>query len=482
MKRKILIIIETNTYFNELHRLGKTLRKSLKYEPVLFFPSFYPTLARDMAICLKEGFVCFDSQGARIAKRCRLLPSANARVLKEESNSLKNLFKHYFPKAKDLFTFFADRAAKNIFAQMRRIRERVKFGQEVISKTRVSAIVVGGDLVHYDTKSFIRAAHSKGIPALILPCTMSNALEMAESYFPLPEYSMKKLSNRIAGCIFPEWVYCHRGKKLIRLPAYQVWAMKLLRISPPHPWINNSGFADYILAESEQMVDYYTCEGIPESQVFLTGALSNDILAKNLKESEKIKTKLYEKYGLVKGKPLIVSALPPDQLYMVGGRPKCIFSQYNDLVGYWVGRLSKIKGWNVIINPHPSVNYEDISFIEKYPVAVSTEDITNLIPACDLFIASVSSVIRWAIACEKPVLNYDVYHFNYSDYKKTPGVLITGDKGKFEKLLFKLTQPQKFYVEMVQKQKTMSRKWGNLDGKSAQRIFTLLDKAILEGK
>ncbi len=35
----------------------------------------------------------------------------------------------------------------------------------------------------------------------------------------------------------------------------------------------------------------------------------------------------------------------------------------------------------------------------------------SLVPLCSLYVASVSATIRWAIACGKPVVNYDVYRF-----------------------------------------------------------------------
>ncbi len=305
---------------------------------------------------------------------------------------------------------------------------------------------------------------------------MSNALEMAESFFPLEKYSLKKVANWLVGQIFPEWVYQYKDRKLIRLPAPKVLAMKILKISPPKPWINNSSFADAILAESEAMVEYYTREGIPQSQIVLTGAISNDILAQNIRNAAKIKADLYQKLGVKKNTPLILSALPPDQLYMVGGRPECDFKLYRDLVEYWVKTVSQFKKYNIIINLHPSVLVKDFKYLEKFGIKLFDDDVAKLIPACDLFIASVSSVIRWAIACGKPVINYDVYRFRYTDYNKVPGVIKIEEKKEFEAQLQLLTHNQDFYQQVLTSQQKSSLYWGNLDGQAHIRMIDLFKK------
>ena len=60
---------------------------------------------------------------------------------------------------------------------------------------------------------------------------------------------------------------------------------------------------------------------------------------------------------------------------------------------------------------------------------IAARKTSELVPLCDLYVASVSSTIRWAIACGKPVVNYDVYRYRYTDFISLDGVLIIDSPG-----------------------------------------------------
>ncbi|MFA6570651.1 MAG: hypothetical protein WCT77_05380, partial [Bacteroidota bacterium] len=347
MKSNILIVISTNTYFPELFKASLVLKESKIYTPIVLFSGYYPTIVRDINLCLEENLITLDDCGNRIIKR-------------EKSTSIvSHMLGDILP------------------IQVFNLLKRINFARRVITNNDIKIVVLGGDLVHYDASCYINAAHKQKIAAVIIPCTMSNALEMAESYSPIEKYSMKKLFNRVIGKIFSEWAYSYKGKDLIRLPAGQVLALKILGLSPPHPWINNSGYADYILAESKAMIEYYMQGGIPRNQIALTGSISHDILAKGLKDAKKKKRELYFRLKLPLNKPLILTALPPDQLYMVGGRPKCVFKTYIELVEYWVRTLVDIKKSNIIVNLHPSVSAEEYKYLEKFGIKLCSDDIAK---------------------------------------------------------------------------------------------------------
>ena len=62
----------------------------------------------------------------------------------------------------------------------------------------------------------------------------------------------------------------------------------------------------------------------------------------------------------------------------------------------------------------------------------------ELVPLCDVFVASISSTIRWAIACGKPVVNYDVYRYRYTDFIGVEGVLTCEEQDEFVSVLRRL--------------------------------------------
>lgn len=468
--KNTLSVIHSNTYFNELLKVGKKQLSTSRYRPIFLFPVNYPTVRRDIKVCHDNNITCLDASG-KVADGNE--SESNTAKPPSQTNANRTPFTNLILKVLD---FLRIKIFFDVIYYLHYLKKRISFITEIIKTHNISLIIIGGDLVHYDTAAIIRAGHNLGIPTVIVPCTMSNALEMAESYLHDERYSLDKFSNLLVSKKFPEWKYVHHNKSLLRLPAAHALAMILLRLSPPRPWINNSSFADFIAAESTSMIEYYTREEIPRRQIVLTGSLSHDRLSESLMSATKLKADLCNKYQLSPDKPLLLSALPPDQHYLAGGRPECEFSTYHELVDFWIKSLAEVRNYNVVINLHPSVAYDDFRYLEKFGVTIAREDITSLIPLCDLFVASVSSIIRFAIACSKPVINYDVYKFNYDDYLNISGVLTVQSKKDYLEILEKLTTDGQKLSQIALKQSVYSKKWGDLDGHAGDRIVALFDQ------
>jgi hypothetical protein len=103
------------------------------------------------------------------------------------------------------------------------------------------------------------------------------------------------------------------------------------------------------------------------------------------------------------------------------------------------------------------------------------------VPLCDLYVASVSSTIRWAIACGKPVINYDVYQYGYADYVGVAGVLLVRTRMEFRDALRKLSGDASVRDKLAERQRNDSSRWGMLDGRSGRRIVALLRGATAVG-
>lgn len=454
------------------------LLHSKQFEPVVLFPINYSRKNDNILLCIHQGLQCLDENGhainaetAEIAVRqSKLAASATQHPTSLRSNTLK------------ILRFLQIDFVFGILYMVVYLKKRIAFARNVIQNHSISLVVLGGDLVHYDSSAFIRAGHELGIKSVIVPCTMSNALEMAESYYYDQRYNTKTLGNWLAAKLMPEWMYEHKGKKLLRTPADRAFAMYIMRLSPPFPWINNSSFADAIAAESEMMKLYYTREGIPATQITVTGSPSHDILASGRTDFEARKRNVLSTLGLDPGKPLILSPLVPNQHYLEGGRPDCTFDTYEHLVEFWMHAVSKLSPhYSVVVNLHPSVKIADYKKYEKYGLLVTDNDIASLIPYCDFFVASVSSIIRWAIACGKPVLNYDVYKFRYTDYLYQPGVITVEDKEEFAELLQKFGFDSSYLAELRIKQEIFANKWGILDAHAHSRLIKLFSSLTQKG-
>lgn len=99
-----------------------------------------------------------------------------------------------------------------------------------------------------------------------------------------------------------------------------------------------------------------------------------------------------------------------------------------------------------------------------------------MVPACDIYVASISSTIRWAIACGKPVVNYDVYRYRYTDFLRVPGVLATEEQDEFRRLVRRLIEDVDYRKEVADTQAGQSSYWGMLDGRVGDRVLDVVQR------
>src|SRR5262249_46161121 len=206
----------------------------------------------------------------------------------------------------------------------------------------------------------------------------------------------------------------------------------------------------------------------------LTGSPSDDAMARNVADAPNKREELYSKLDLPSGRPMFLTALPPDFLYLPGGRPECAFGRYDDLVEHWIAALAEQDRFNVVVALHPSVKVETMRHIERSNVRISELQTAQLVPLCDVYVASISSTIRWAIACGKPVINYDVYRYRYTDFVGVAGVLTIEEEDAFCALIHRFASNEKFLLENCRRQQAEAPRWGRLDGSSCGRILDLL--------
>ncbi len=445
--KKVLLIVNTGSYFPLLYRLAKLLKQSNQYEPIIYLMA-YPTTLVHLSECENNDIAY-------------ILDSAVNRTSK--TNILAKIIKFCW----SLFNILTRNQLLHLIKRIRSVRKLIK-------KNDIKLIVLAGDIIGHDTAAFIRAGHLQGkIASVITPFVMGSKLETIYSVMHNPDHSMDKWFNGLIGALFPKWVYQHGDKKLLRVPAGRVIALELLGMAPDLPWIIHSGHSDVIAVESEEMLRYCLEEGLPSDKLVLTGTIIHDDLAAGLKEIKEKRKLLYFSLGIKEDKPLILTALPPNMMYGYW-RPDCDFASYEEMVHFWLTTLADLKEHNIIVSLHPSVIVAEMKYIEKYGVKITQKKIVDLIPLCDFFVTAVSSTIQWAIACGKPVINYDVYRYRYADYLNVPGVLTFEEKEKYIEYINKLAYDKSFFETYAEKQKSCMNAWGNLDGRAGERLLNLI--------
>ena len=354
------------------------------------------------------------------------------------------------------------------FSEVRNQSNTATTAQRALRATAADLLVLFEDNAEYATGIWINVANRMSIPSVILPYTIADQLEPAEAYILNENYWPNGgIYNRLAEIAFPHWLYHHRDRWLLRRPGVRLIAAEALGVAPPTPWILNSSRATAVAVESKAMHEHYVAHEIPEAQLVTTGSVTDDLMYHAMEQKDELRRRL----DLDPGKPVLLCSLPPNQLLIP--RPQCQFSDFRSVMDFWLNELKRVAGWEIVVKLHPSMQPEDIDYVRTFDVRISDFETTSLIPLCDLYNPSVSSTIRWALACGKPVLNYDVFEYCYREFASEPAVLTVFDSDAFSSALHRLTQDNESLRDLTDKAIGAASRWGMNDGRSMERVLAL---------
>ncbi len=398
--KKIVLSIWIGSQFVELSRVARLFTDSGRYHPVLWFMDSYPTIEKDIDLCRFEkwDFIVLDSfsssevnstskQTTNITFKTIIKPLLSVLYLAVKPLShLVSFISHYYQ-------------VKQI------IKKYARYGDELIQNVHPDLLIIPIDDVGYFTHVIARTFLSNGLRTVIVPFTIANATEAAESFYNESAYLVDTSTlNKWIARKYPHWMFSHRGRNILRLAPGSIFALEKSDFCYTRPWILNSDASAIIAVENVHMLEYYRNEGLPDERLVVTGALYDDILADAAHDAKRKRRELLDEFSLPYDHPLLLCVLPPSQFPR-----QCEFEDYSALLDYWMQVLASVENWNVIVRPHPRTTFEEIETIQSYGLSVTTHDTASLVPLCDLYLASVSATIRWVIACGIPVINYDIY-------------------------------------------------------------------------
>jgi len=461
--KPILLVVIIDAHFTELSRVARMLRDHPDFEPIVFFAERYPNLAKDVATCHREGIRCLDSEGEPLEP----MPATTAAppLPPPRPSTVNRLLGKLPPEL--LVSAFA------VPIWITGYRSSVHKAARILDRHRPWLLVLAEDNPGYLTSAYVAAGHDRGIASVIVPYTVATRREAAEAYYEVGSHSVRG-ANRIVAALFPRWVHEHRERRLLRLPAGKLLALEALHLAPPEPWTYLSGSADVIAVESDRMERHYRREGLPPERLVRTGALYDDVLARNRAAALENRRAVLKDAGLVDDRPLVLCALPPDQFTCI--RPGRELASQRELLEFLVETFRSIPA-NVIYRLHPRTRAEEMGFLRDLGARIIDRDTAELVPLCDVFVASVSATIRWAIACGKPVINYDMHRYRYHDFDEAGGVVTVEDKADFPRVVREVVERRTAYAAS---QAQVAPDWANLDGHAGTRMAQLFERMAKE--
>lgn len=345
---------------------------------------------------------------------------------------------------------------------------------ELINIFSPNIIFIPEDVVGHVWPVLIKAANKRSVNTFILPFTMANQQEAVESL--KNSYQHQSKNNGFLINFFPKWRWRNGGVDIVRMPISHIIAHSMLGISPPDPWMMNSGFSSALLVDSESTLNYFKTSGISKDKILVLGSPVQDLLRDILNKKQDYLSNLKNDLGLIKDKPLFLISGCPNQLS--AGVLNCEFATMKEIADH-LGKctLQLQKHFNIVVSPHP--NYPEFGeMLNPWGIVTAKLPTSNLIPLADLFLAFASSTIRWSIACSVPTINYDIFNYAYSEFSTTPGVVTINDGLKFSELMVDIAGGRNRILSLKNEIEIDSSSWGLMDGCFIDRVNILINNTI----
>lgn len=365
-------------------------------------------------------------------------------------------------------------SSQRLFFGLWRSGIELEYLSRFFAKYRPDLIVLPEQNCGYRHEVLIAWARKAGTPILVLPYTMAGRQEWAASFNELPGCHVKGILRRLVARAFPDWVHSYKGRRLI-LPLPFLFSCEQLRCVPTIPWVTNSGPDGVFAADNLFVKKFYEREGVDTSGWRIVGSLAEDRLFHARQQRDAIREETARRLGLNPELPFILIGLPPNQFGMGMGED-VEFGDFRSLVEFIVAAAVEAAGGrlNVVVNLHPRTRKEDVAFIEEGPARIADGPIEALLPAAHLYVSVASATIRWAIACEVPVINFDAYRYHYRDYHGLEGVVAVKTREQFKQQVAAIAQDKAYRDRLVQAQAADAGRLFKLDGKAEERIVGLI--------
>ncbi|MBV6410848.1 MAG: hypothetical protein LC123_14205 [Burkholderiales bacterium] len=352
---------------------------------------------------------------------------------------------------------------------------QIEAAHSILRETKPSILIVVQDGVSGNC-ALIRAARDQGVPVADFPYGFGTSRDFndyieeknVEGELVVLDGSRRDWIER--NC--PQWIRSSPFGDVLMFPPAYIQAREKLGLSLELPWVVHGGQSDLLAAESPIMYRHYLEEGIRPGKVKLVGTLYCDVIYDVLAGSPQFGAAYRETRKIRPGHTSVLISLPPSYHKTRPGKNE--FATYEAACAAIVKMVVSCENASGMISLHPTASSELRRFVKSLGLPVVDEWIIPLIPQCDIMLTTFSSTIRWAIACGKPVLNYNMYGYRCHDYDNVDGVITSPHLEEIRRNFVRLTNDG-IYSEVALRQKEDGKQWGMIDGSNFDRAYQAIN-------
>jgi len=363
------------------------------------------------------------------------------------------------------------------------VRTQQVAAARILAESSARAVLVGEDGVSGNA-ALIAAAREMRVPVIVCPYGFGGREDfennLKEKY---REGTLLLLGHtpeeRIIARRLPQWVCRTEHGDAVIFPPHMILAREAAGWSMPDPWTPLGGGADYVAVENPAARDHYLREGLPDAKLVDLGSPYCDVLADTLAAHPDCDAAYRHATKIAAGRTKVLVSLPPS--YHVTRPDMSEFADYDAMCRGVVEMCRRLPNVECTLSIHPATPADQRTMLTGLGVTVADEWLLRLIPRHDVYLTTFSSTIRWAVACGKPVLNYDAYRFELAIYDGVRAVTTRNRLADLEIALTKLADDAE-YRRTAATLAADRGGWGLLDGGNTRRILDFAARASQRAK
>jgi hypothetical protein len=352
-------------------------------------------------------------------------------------------------------------------ARLTRARWRMR---RLFDKFKPVAVVVFEDRAPHPEMVFLAEARRRGAKAVLVSFAASSLESVVVTRRDLPEHLVDhppwRPVKRFLATRYPQQIYETHSGRLLFFPVAETLALALHGLLRGNNWYYGGGAVDLCTKIGEDDFEHARRDGAPVEKFIVTGQPSMDDLHRARTNAEVRRSELMSKYALPAGRPLIICAVPHSAEQAHIG-----WDRHMELTAQLFHALS-VSGGNVLLSLHPRSDpktYDDLARIGG--CRIITERLNEVLPAADLFVATYSSTVRWAVAMHIPTIMVDFLNFNFAQFTGLPGTVVERDPIGVERTLQRLVGSPQERERLSNAAREGASTIAELDGNASKRII-----------
>lgn len=366
----------------------------------------------------------------------------------------------------------ADIAAATIAAMRRYHFFRFRAAIRLLKDYRPDVIVLGEDGIAIDLWAIV-AARQLRIKVAVLPYGMADSSSLIWKGVEQKARDGELITTHSPGGQFiadnyPKWVKSTPYGEAMLLPPAYILAWEELGGRLPDPWCFQGGDSDVILIESQIMLERYVKEGIPAGKLRQVGTVYCDVLNDAIRR-DAANQAAFASYGMHRNDELrILFCVPPSE--NAGWQSRSGYPSVAEFVGAIDRLMASLHGVLISYSFHPRTLAADREALVQQGIVEDPRFVVDQIPDCDVLLACSSSVVRWAIAARRLVLNLDIYRFGINDFPHIPSFVYLDSVEELRAKVEELLACPDLLPAATQASAEASVAMGLVDGLAARRI------------